>query len=1058
MKLQVGGSDAPTSAERKLATILFADLVASTELAASQDPERTRALLDRFYDAMAAEITAAGGTVEKFIGDAVMAVFGAPHALEDHAERAIHAALAMQRRLRELFGEVLTLRVGINTGEVVVGRARQGSSFVTGDAVNVAARLEQAAEPGEILAGQRTATAARGAFEFGRRTTVEAKGKPGGIACRAVRRALTLMRPRGVSGLARVFVGRAAELELLHQSYRRVLQEHTPYLVTVLGDAGVGKTRLLREFWQQLGDESPEPTRRTGRCLHYGQGISYWAIAEILKQHYRILDSDPPETLLEHLAGREILGLTVGLDVAGELHPLVARERLHEAWVAFVEELAMDRPTVILVEDLHWAEDDLLDLLERLLRAVRAPLLLVATARPELLHHRPGWGGARRAATTIELEPLSAEDAGLMLDRLVASGLPAQVRQLVIDPAEGNPFFVEELLGNYIDRGLLVRVDGRWVARELPAGFVLPDTVQAVVASRIDLLAADDKSALQAASVVGRAFWPGAIYELVGGAAPNFHVLEERDFIRRRTGSSMVGEPEFVFKHQLTREVAYASVPKARRARLHASFAAWLERFGAGRDDFVPLLAHHYAEAARPEDADLAWTGASNELERVQEQAIAWLRRAAEVAAGRCEINDALSLLERALTLEVDDHARIALYRQVAETYLLNYDMERYREAMERALALRPNREVTGEIYAELALYGRGRAYMWKDPPPIEVAERWIARALDLADPGSRAYGNTLVARALATPEHAASRDAATTALTIGEALDDPELVADGCEALALVASVEARFQEACEWAARGIELVPRLTDPGMRAHQFWGGAFVYMRGGGIVDVPPLIDEYERLARTLTPHDRMHAIAARAVFEAVAGRWQALADLTASAEAAAAANEDTPCQFNWRTLVMCALGHAYLGEEVTVRRLEDLAQTSAVVAGPLEREPALLRLTLLRGDRVETERILELLPATGDPWGVDAAAARLDALAAVGDRGRVEEEAAPYLGEDSYTRPFAVRALGLVRGDRTLIEQALTQFAAMGVEWRAEETRSLLEGSNGPNVVVKKVE
>ncbi len=222
MKSQVVGPDVASSDERKLATVLFADLVGSTELGAAQDPEWTRALLDRFYDAMAEEIAAAGGTIEKFVGDAVMAAFGAPHALEDHAERAIHAALSMQRRLRELFGDALMQRIGINTGEVVVGRAREGSSFVTGDAVNVAARLEQAAEPGEILAGERTTVAARGAFEFGRLTSVEAKGKPGGVACRSVVRALSLMRPRGVSGLQRVFVGRGAELELLQASYRRM--------------------------------------------------------------------------------------------------------------------------------------------------------------------------------------------------------------------------------------------------------------------------------------------------------------------------------------------------------------------------------------------------------------------------------------------------------------------------------------------------------------------------------------------------------------------------------------------------------------------------------------------------------------------------------------------------------------------------------------------------------------------------------------------------------------------------------------------------------------------
>ena len=593
------GAAREASDERKLATVLFADLVGSTELGAAEDPERVRALLERFYDAMAEEIVAAGGAVEKF-ADAVMAAFGAPYALEDHAERALHAALAMQRRLAELFGDRLTLRIGVNTGEVVVGRPREGSSFVTGDPVNVAARLEQAAAPGEILAGERTVSAVRGAFEFAEPSTVEAKGKPGGVASRRLVRALSLMRPRGVSGLRRVFVGREDELDVLRRSYRRVVAEQRPRLVTIVGEAGVGKTRLVREFWEWLGGETSEPLQRTGRCLSYGQGITYWALGETLKEHFGILESDPPEALLRHLGEREILGLTVGLDVAAGLHPLVARDRLHEAWIDFLRELAAERPTVLLVEDLYWADHELLDLLELLVGAVDGRFLLVSTARPELLDRRPGWGGARRPAETIELEPLSAHDAERLLGELVAADLPDDVRDLVVERAEGNPFLVEELLGTLIDRGVLVGADGGWTAGPLPADLALPDSVQAVVAARIDLLPGAEKAALQAASVIGRAFWPGPVYKLLPEVSPDFRLLEDRDFVRRRMRSSIPGEIEFVFKHQVTREVAYASLPKARRARLHAGFADWLERFGEGRDEHASLLAHHYAEAVRP--------------------------------------------------------------------------------------------------------------------------------------------------------------------------------------------------------------------------------------------------------------------------------------------------------------------------------------------------------------------------------------------------------------------------------------------------------------------------
>ena len=581
--------------ERKVATVLFADLVGSTALGAEQDPERTRVLLDRFYEAMAEEIELAGGTVEKFVGDAVMAAFGAPAALEDHAERALHAALGMQRRLNELFGDRLALRIGVNTGEVVVGRPREGSSFVTGDAVNVGARLEQAAGPGEILVGERTAAAVRGAFELAEPITVEGKGKPEGVAAQRLVRALSLMRPRGVGGLRTVFVGRDAELGQLQDAYHRVVAEGRPQLAVIAGEAGVGKTRLVRELWSWLARQEQQPLQRTGRCLSYGHGIAYWPLAEVLREHFELRDDDCADVALERFGRFRYLGLTLGLDVAEGLHPLAARERLHDSWAEFLQELARERPAVVLVEDVHWAEEDLLDLLDSLAGQVDGPLLLIATARPELLERRPGW---HRWA--LPLDALRENAAGELLDGLVGVQLPPHLRAAIVERAEGNPFFVEELLATLIDRGVLQRQNGGWTCAELPEGFEVPDTVQAVLAARIDLLPAAEKAALQAAAVIGRVFWTGPVYELVGGA-PDFDLLAERDFVRRRAGSSLKGEREYAIKHALTREVAYASLPKARRAQLHAAFAEWLERSGEGNDEHAGLLAHHYAEAVRPD-------------------------------------------------------------------------------------------------------------------------------------------------------------------------------------------------------------------------------------------------------------------------------------------------------------------------------------------------------------------------------------------------------------------------------------------------------------------------
>jgi class 3 adenylate cyclase len=754
--------------ERKLATVLFADLVGSTARASDRDPERVRATLDRFYEAMAAEIESAGGTVEKFAGDAVMAAFGAPAALEDHAERALHAALAMQRRLKETFGDELALRIGVNTGEVVYGRPRQGSSFVSGDAVNVAARLEQAAAAGEILVGERTISAVRGAFELRETRTVEAKGKAEGVACRRLVRALSLMRPRGVSGLNSAFVGRRRELEVLEAAYTEAAADDSPRLVMILGDAGVGKTRLVRELWAWLAAQEPQPLQRTGRCLPYGQ-IAYWALGEVLKEQLGILDGDSPESVRDRLGGREILGLALGLDVAGDLHPLIARDRFQDAWVELLTELTEERPAAVLLEDLHWAEEPLLELLEHLLARVRGPLLLLATARPEFSDTRPGFG--RGAEETVTLEPLEVEAAEELIARLLGADPPELLRDVVAE-AEGNPFFVEEVLGSLIDQGLLERRNGSWTMRELPSGFLVPDTVQAVVAARIDLLEPAEKEALQAASVIGRVFWSGPVYELCPGTEPDLRLLEERDFIRLRLGSSIEGEREYAIKHAVTREVAYASIPKARRAHLHAALADWLERFGGGRDELAPILAHHLAEAVRPEDADLAWAGEEEELKRVREKAIEWLGRAAELAIGRYELDEGISFLRTALELGPDRPGESSLWHEIGHAHALKYDGDPFWAAMQRAIELCDDPVTAADMYSDLARETVIRVGMWRKAPAPERIEEWIERALDLAPAEGPTRAKALIARAL----WGGTAADAVKASAVAEQTGDPDL------------------------------------------------------------------------------------------------------------------------------------------------------------------------------------------------------------------------------------------------------------------------------------------
>ena len=1033
--------------ERKLATILFADLVGSTKLGGSQDPERTRAMLERFYDAMATEIAGAGGTVEKFVGDAVMAVFGAPHAHEDHAERALHAALAMRRQLAELFEGTLQLRIGVNSGEVVVGAAREGSSFVTGDTVNVCARLEQNAAPGEILVGERTVALVRGAFEFDEPVRIDAKGKRDGVVCRQLIRALTLMRPRGVGGLRRSLVGRDTEIELLEATYRRVAHEGAPHLVTIMGDAGVGKSRLVRELWDRLGGERVEPLRRTGRCLSYGHAITYWALGEILKEHLGILESDPPESILGKLQPREILGLALGIEAQRELHPLAARDKLHEAWIEFLQELVAERPVVVLIEDIHWAEDPLLDLLERTGRDVQGPLLIVGTARPELLDGRPTWGGGRRNASLLWLQPLSEDEAGRLFDDALAEALPLELRNLVVERAEGNPLFVEELIGTLIDRGNLQQVGDSWQAKRLRSNLDIPDSVQAVLAARIDMLPSLEKAALQAASVVGRIFWVGPVRELVGGE-PDFGLLEERDFIRRRQGSSMAGEQEYAIKHALTREVAYTSLPKGRRAQLHAGVADWLEHAGGGRDENAPLLAHHYAEAVRPEDADLAWGGEEAERERLQQKALEWLRRAAELALGRYELADAISLLQRALDLEEREQSRAELWRDIGHAHAMRYEGEAFWEAMQNSLQACTDRATCGETYSLLALHTAARSGMWQRRPDYALVSGWIDQALELSEPGTPARTRALIARAFWSPKEAG--EAAGEAKRLAERLGDRELQSWALDALLARAYTHHRYEEAYELARERLALIAEISDPDHLVEAHESAIPTFMAVAEIDKARELARNADDLSRKLSPHHEVHGLSLQLEVEELAGGWERIAALTERTEQAVSANLDTPCSRNARSLLVCAVASVVMGDEQRAAELERAAEELGMEGYDFALESPRLRLALLRGNLQSVGEAVESAASHNLSFGLARLAARMDASAALRDRRRVEEDAPPLAQAGTYIEPFALRALGIVREDEKLVGQASDRLREIGLDWHADQTDALVEAASVP--------
>ena len=663
-------------------TILFADVTSSTSLGERLDPERLQEVLATYFGAMREEIEAEGGTVEKFIGDAVMAAFGVPTAHEDDPARALRAALRMRERLVEVngdlerrFGVTLQIRTGVNTGEVLAAiNPSPGEPMVTGDAVNVAARLEQGADPGGIVVAERTARAARG-FRFRELGDRDLRGKQRAVVAVLLEDRTGGLTERGVPGLRAPMVGRDRELELLRSLYQRSAEEGQPNIVTIYGDPGVGKSRLVAEFVGWAERLEPAPTIVRGRCLPYGDGVTYWPLAEILKGLAHIRDTDPTEVALDRVRrlgddlitgevaanpGKATAALAYSIGVEdpafpfGSMEPREVSLKIHGAWRSLFSALAGRTPVVAVIDDIHWADQALLDLLEELVDRIQGPAFFLCPARPELTERRPDWGGGKRNVSSVGLDPLTSVESDRLVGLLLSvADLPASVHERILERAEGNPFFLEEIVRHLIDEGVIVRDGDRWSAASAIAEVQIPDTVQAVLAARIDLLDPVEKRALQRAAVVGRVFWPGPVGRLLNGDRERLRStldrLEERDLVLSRLSSSIAGEPEFIFKHILTREVAYESLPRRERAGAHAAVASWIEETaGARAKEFVELLAYHCLEAyLGARDDGLAPT----EVEDLRLRAFRALLGVAAEAHRRFALAKATSAIEQALRI-----------------------------------------------------------------------------------------------------------------------------------------------------------------------------------------------------------------------------------------------------------------------------------------------------------------------------------------------------------------------------------------------------------------------
>jgi class 3 adenylate cyclase/tetratricopeptide (TPR) repeat protein len=676
--------------ERKTVSVLFVDLVGFTARSDAADPEDVRATLAPYHARLKSEIERFGGTVEKFIGDAVMAVFGAPTAHEDDAERAVRASLRILAAIEELNAEHpgldLAVRAAVNTGEAVVSltaRPEAGEGIVTGDVVNTASRLQNAAPTNSVVVGEQTFRSTRDQIVYEPLDPVAVKGKSEPIP---IWRAVEARSRYGVDVTTRAptpFIGREPELSLLQDVYHRTLRDSSPQLLTVTGEPGVGKTRLLTEF-RAFVDDRPEIVYwRQGRCLPYGEGITFWALGEVVKAQAGILESDSPdqaraklhqavEAVVPEAAERDWLAARlahlIGLSAPEEAAP--ERAEAFTAWRRFLEAVAVTRPLICIYEDLHWADGAMLEFVEHLVDwAVDVPILLLCSARPELYERHPGWGGGKRNSTTISLGPLSTEETARLISELLSEAvLPAETQGALLERSGGNPLYAEEFVRMLLDRGILVR---RGRALELTTQDVpVPETVGAIIAARLDTLSPERKALLQDASVIGKVFWSGAVATM--GATEEAAVREglqelvRKELVRPSRTSSVAGHAEYSFWHLLVRDVAYAQIPRAARARKHRAAAAWIESIARERvTDHAELLAHHHTEALELARASGA---PGQEVKELEDEA----RRFLVMAGERAEVLDldrAAAYYHRALELApVGERERARVLRKLAET------------------------------------------------------------------------------------------------------------------------------------------------------------------------------------------------------------------------------------------------------------------------------------------------------------------------------------------------------------------------------------------------------
>jgi class 3 adenylate cyclase len=1075
-------ADAGAEETLKLVTVLFADLVSSTTRTEGMHPEDVRALMVDYFTAMAEEIVAEGGAVEKFVGDAIMAVFGVPLTHEDDAVRAVRAGRRMLARL-ELWNESrapsekLDVRIGVNTGEVLATAEARADLLVTGDAVSLAARLQESAEPGTIVIGETTSRLVGRAFELGELGPLQVKGRSEPVSACVVLGEREDVGPITQTGLTAPMVGRERELEVLRSILGRVEATRASHLVTIVGDPGVGKSRLAEEFVASLAERAKVVV---GRCPAYGEGVTLRPLGEILSAEAGVLGNDPPDAAFAKIVGlvssavppelaadveltASALASTLGLEPGGELHeeldPRETRHRLVSAWKLLLTGAATEQTLVVFIEDLHWGDQLLLDVIDELASTVEGPIVFLCTARPDLFRIRPNWGGGRHDYSSVALGPLAPDDSELLVSLLLhAEQLPAPVRQSILSRAEGNPFFLEEIVRRLIDERLVERTGEHRLVREDLMRLEIPETVQGVILARIDLLPPSERRVLQESAVVGRVFWSGAVARLVDAVDVTtiLRTLCERELIAERLSSSVAGETEYAFKHILTRDVAYESLPRRERARAHRGVAAWIEEMSGKRAaELTEILAYHYDVAfSLSQEDDLRVAARRNYLaasrRALRQFAIAQAehlgRQAVRLSSEGPEHGEALEALG---DLFATAHAGDAAWGAYGDS-LAAFDGDR---------------ETQGRLAAKAAVQATRWYGGMTEHPSTRELERLIERGLAATGDADSAWrALLLLSRGFElaqgyTTDARTSEAAAREALAIAERLDDPNLLSGTLDSFGSLLLARGLYGQYLRFARRRIELVSRLTDVAEIGDAFvmgaWSGTYVGLYEEAVAHATACIER----TRAIDPGEYVHGLSWRVWARAMTGEWTgALEDQRELERIQAETVSALPVGYTLRAYSASAFVHELRGEESQAASYLGLVEefTHAHPVSSLDRHAALAlaaRALVHRGRADDARALFDDLAGLNAPPTLEAlceiVAAREDweIAADVVESARRQAE----LSESHALPAFADRLearLASVAGDPTMAASLLRRsaggFARIGASWEEAWSRLLL--------------